>query len=159
MTSTETTPTTDVVPVVSQATLALFAQMAVAIPEADDSEAYESIVLQLLAADGVDTLNAPWQSGKTESLAGHRLKVESMTRRPSDFGEGLGIYLVIKGTDMNTGERFSLTIGSVSVLAQLARIHHLNALPAIVELVIAERPTAKGYRPMHLNVLSLSVNS
>ena len=157
MTTETTTPGTDVVPVVSQATMALVASMAVNIPEADDSEAYESIVTQLLSADGVDALNAPWEAGKAEQLAGKRLKVEEISRRASDFQEGLGIYLVIKGVNLDSGERFTLTLGSVSVLAQLARIHSLNALPAIVEVTVADRPTAKGYRPMHLKVLSLSV--
>jgi hypothetical protein len=155
--STDTTnPTTEVVPVVSQATMALFAQMAVGIPEADDSEAYEGIVTQLLSADGIDGLNAPWDGDKAASLAGHRLKIESMARRASDFSEGLGIYLVIKGTDMDSGELFTLTIGSVSILAQLARIWHLKGLPAIVELVIAERATSKGFRPMHLKVYTMA---
>lgn len=157
MTTTQNDPGTDVVPVVSQATMALFASMAVNIPEADDSDAYESIVTQLLSADGVDALNAPWEANKADQLAGKRIKVEQITRRPSDYKEGLGIYLVIKGTDLATGEAVTVTLGSVSVVAQLARIHHLGALPAIVELTVADRPTAKGYRPMHLKVLSLSV--
>ena len=157
MTTDDTQPGTDVVPVVSQATMALFAQMAVGIPESNDDEAYESIVLQLLSADGLDALNAPWDTDKAGKFTGHRLRIEGMTRRPSDYDGGLGLYIVIKGTDLGTGEKFVLTIGSVSVVAQLARIHHLNALPAIVELVIADKPTSKGYRPMHLKVLSLSV--
>lgn len=158
MTTTDNEAGTEIVPVVSASTLALFSNMAVGIPEADDSEAYESIVAQILGADGLDGLNAPWETGQSEQLAGHSLKIESMARRTSDYTSGLGIYIVIKGTDLNSGEKFTLTIGSVSVLAQLARIHYMNALPAIVELVIADRPTAKGNRPMHLKVLSLSAN-
>lgn len=156
MTTTNDPTETELVPVVSQATMALFAQMAVGIPEADDSEAYESIVTQLLGADGVDALNAPWDADKAAHLNGHRLKIEEMSRRASDYAEGLGIYLVIKGTDLDSGEKFTLTIGSVSVLAQLARIWHLKGLPAIVELIIADRPTAKGFRPMHLKIYTLS---
>lgn len=158
MTTTDNQPGTDVAPIVSQQTMALFAAMAVNIPETDDSEAYESIVTQLLGADGLDALNAPWDADKAGQMAGKRLRIEAMSRRASDYSEGLGIYLVLKGTNLDTGEKFTLTISSVSVVAQLARIHHLNALPAIVELVVADRPTAKGYRPMHLKVLSLSVN-
>lgn len=158
MTTTDNEAGTEVVPVVSPSTLALFSNMAVGIPEADDSEAYEDIVAQILNADGIDDLNAPWETGKAEQLAGHSLKIESMARRASDYQGGLGIYIVVKGTDLNTGEKFTLTIGSVSVLATLAWLHYTNALPAIAELVIADRPTAKGNRPMHLKVLSLSSN-
>ena len=157
MTTETTQPGTDVVPVVSQATMALFSQMAVGIPEADDGEAYENIVLQLLSADGLDEFNAPWDTDAASSLAGKRLKVESMARRASDFAGGLGIYIVLKGVVLDTGEPFVFTTGGVANVASLARIHFTGKLPAIVELVIADTPTSKGYRPQHLKIHSLSV--
>lgn len=158
MTTTDTTPGTDVVPVVSQATLALFASMAVGIPEADDGEAYENIVLQLLNADNLDAFNAPWDTTAAATLAGKRLKVESMARRASDYAGGLGIYIVLKGIILDTGEPFVFTTGGIANVASLARIHFTGKLPAIVELVIADTPTASGYRPQHLKIHSLSVN-
>ena len=157
MTSTETAPGTDVVPVVSQATLALFGQMAVGIPEADDGEAYEGIVLQLLGADNLDAFNAPWDSNAAADLAGKRLKIDSMARRASDFAGGLGMYIVVKGVILDTGEPFVWTTGGVANVASLARIHFTGKLPAIAELVIADTPTASGYRPQHLKIHSLSV--
>jgi hypothetical protein len=153
MTTTDNRPGTDIAPVVSSATMALFAQMAVSIPEADDSEAYEAIVLKLLGATDVDGLNAPWDSNSAEDLTGYRLKIESIQRRASDYAGGLGLYLVCKGVNMGTGEPFTLTTGSVSVVAQLARAWHLNGFPVIAELVIADTPTANGYRPQHLNIV------
>lgn len=154
--STDTsTPGTELSPIVSPATMALFASMAVGIPESDDTEAYENIVLQLLGADGVDGLNAPWDTSGAESLAGKRLRIEQMTRRASDFADGLGMYIVTKGTNLESGEKFVWTTGGVSTVAQLARIHYLGGLPAIVELQIADTPTKNGYRPQHLKVLAL----
>lgn len=157
MTTTETQPGTDVVPVVSQATLALFSQMAVGIPEADDGEAYENIVLQLLNADDLDAFNAPWDTTAAATLAGKRLKVDSMARRASDYAGGLGMYIVLKGVILDTGEPFVFTTGGVANVASLARIHFTGKLPAIVELVIADTPTSKGFRPQHLKIHSLSV--
>lgn len=156
MTATTETPGTDLEPVISAGLMQQFESMALRIPESDDSQAYEDIVAQLLNANGVDGLNAPWDTSKAAKLNGHRLKIESMTRRPSDYGQGLGIYLVVKGTDLGTGERFTLTIGSVAVVAQLARMHAMDALPAVVELVVADKLTSNGYRPIHLNVLTVS---
>ena len=153
MTIATTEVTGVVVPVVSDATMALFAQMAVNIPEADDGGAYENIVMQLLAATDVDGLNAPWDTSDAEKLANHRLKIESIQRRPSDFNAGLGLYLVCKGVDMGTGETFVWSTGSVSVVAQLARAHFLGAFPVIAELVISDTPTKNGYRPQRLNVI------
>lgn len=150
---------TELEPIASPETIARFEALAVRIPESDDSQAYDDIISQILGATGVDGLNAPWDTSKAATLNGHRLRIESITRRPSDFQEGLGIYLVIKGTDLGTGERFTLTIGSIAVLAQLAQIHALSGLPAIVELVVADKLTKNGYRPIHLKVLTLSANS
>ena len=157
MTTTKDQPTTDVVPVVSQQTMALFAQMAVGIPEAEDGQAYENIVLQLLSADNPDDFNAPWDTAAAEQLAGKRLKIESMSRRASDFAGGLGHYIVCKGVVLDTGEAFVFTTGGIANVASLARIHFTGKLPAIVELVIADTPTANGFRPQHLKIHSLSV--
>lgn len=157
MTTATTDPGTDLVPVVSQATMALFAQMAVGIPEADDSEAYENIVLQLLNADNPDDFNAPWDTAAAEQLAGKRIKIETMSRRASDFAGGLGVYIVIKGVILDTGEAVVFTTGGIANVAALARIHFTGRLPAIAELVIADTPTSKGFRPQHLKIHSLGV--
>lgn len=159
MTQTETPAGTDVVPVVSQATMSLFAQMAIGIPEADDGEAYENIVLQLLNADDIDAFNAPWDTDAAASLAGQQLRIESMSRRQSDFAGGLGLYMVVKGVKLKTGERFVFTTGGIANVATLARIHYTGRLPAVVELVIADTPTANGFRPQHLKIWSLGDKS
>lgn len=157
MTTTPDQQSTDLVPVVSEQTMALFASMAVGIPEADDGSAYEDIVLQLLQADGIDDFNAPWDTASAAHLAGKRLVVESMARRASDYAGGLGLYIVCKGHVMGTDEKFVFTTGGVANVASLARIHYQGKLPAIVELVIADIPTANGYRPQHLRIHSLGV--
>jgi hypothetical protein len=157
VTTTDNKPDAEVVPVVSQATMALFASMAVGIPEADDGEAYESIVLQLLNAEDVDAFNAPWDTEASAGLAGKMLKIESMARRASDFAGGLNLYIVVKGTRLDTGEPFVWTTGGIANVATLAKLHFTGKLPAIVELVIADKPTANGNRPQHIKIHSLSV--
>lgn len=155
MTATDTPPGTDIQQVVSPETQALFAQMAVGIPEADDDGAYESIVLQLLNADDVGALNAPWDTTGADKLANHRLRIESLARRQSDYAGGLGIYIVAKGVDLGTGEPFVWTTGSVAIVAQLARIHHLGGLPAVAELVVGDPNPSTGRRPQRLNIIAL----
>lgn len=158
MTVTQDQPGTDIVPVVSQKTMAMFAQMAVGIPEADDGEAYENIVLQLLTADDVDAFNAPWDTEAAAALAGKRLKIETMARRASDYAGGMGIYIVLKGVILDTGESFVFTTGGIANVATLARIHFTGKLPAVAELVIADTPTANGNRPQHLKIHSLGIS-
>lgn len=156
MTTTPAPAGTDVVPVISAATMALFASMAVSIPEADTGEAYEQIVTHLLNAGDIDAFNAPWDTDAASELAGKHLKIESMSRRASDFAGGLGIYVIVKGVILDTGERFTFTTGGIANVATLARIHHLGGLPAIAELVIADTPTSNGYRPQHLRIHTLN---
>jgi hypothetical protein len=147
---------TDIAPVVSTRTLQLFAEMAAGIPEADDSEAYESIVLQLLAADTVDQLNAPWDTDAVEKLAGHQILIQDLTRRPSDYAGGLGMYLVAKGVDQSTGEPAVITTGAVSVVAQLARAYFVGGLPIIARWVIGDPSPRTGRRPQHLEIIALA---
>lgn len=156
MTSSNDQPGTDVAPVVSAETLQLFAQMAAGIPEADDSEAYENIVLQLLQAADVDALNAPWDTDAAEKLNGHQVKIEELTRRPSDYAGGLGMYLVCKGVDQGTGEKVTVTTGAVAVVAQLARAYFVGGLPIVARWVIGDPSPRTGRRPQHLEVVALA---
>lgn len=153
MTVSTTETTGVVVPPVSGETMAQFAAMAVLIPEAVDEDAYEQIVTQILSANGIDELNAPWDTDQAEALNGHRLKIEEIQRRASDFEQGLGLFLVIKGIDMGSGAKFVTTTGAIAIVAQLARAYFLNGFPVIAEWVIADKPTKKGYRPQHMKII------
>lgn len=146
-------PGTDLAPVISQELMSQFAAMAVGIPAATDEDAYESIVLQLIQADGIDALNAPWDTADLSDLAGYRLKITEIQRRDSDYAGGLGMYLVLKGINLGTGDKFVFTTGSVSIVAQLARAHFLGGFPVTCEIQVAETPTKNGYRPQHLKIL------
>lgn len=128
-----------------------FAQMAMAIPE-DSGDATERIVAQILSAETVDELDAPWDVSKAGKIAGHVLKITSLKRVQSSFKGGLGIFLVAEYFDAETGEGGTFTTGSSSVVAQLARAFHLGGLPIFCELVIAERESNNGFRPHHLKM-------
>jgi len=146
---------TETAPVVSQQTLQVFASMAAGIPVADDSEAYESIVSQLLNAAGIDDLNAPWDTEAADRLAGHQLIIQELTRRPSDFIGGLGMYLVAKGVDQASGERFTWTTGSIAIVAQLARAYFLGGLPIIAQVIVGDANPRTGRKPQHLQIVAL----
>lgn len=155
MTDVKDTPGTELAIPYSQELTSIFAQMVAGIPELDDEDASERIILQLLAASDVSELNAPWDSASAEDLAGKRIRIDTITRQQSDFTDGLQVYLVCKGLNLETGEKLVFTTGAISIVAQLVRAHFLGGLPAICELVIAERPTKKGYRPQHLKIHAL----
>jgi hypothetical protein len=141
----------EVAPVISKELMQRFANMAMAVPSEGEA-AYERILLQVLGADTWEQLNEPWESTKAEKLAGKLIKVTGLLRRPSDFKGGLGIFLVVDGTDVNSGERVVVTTGSVSVVGQLVWLYFKGSLPAYVEWVIPERTTESGFRPHHLMI-------
>lgn len=138
-----------VAPAMSAELVEKFAQMATLIPS-EDGSGYERIVEAILSAEAVDALDEPWQSTQAEKLAGRVLRIDSLTRRPSDFKSGLGVFLVVRSTDTHSGEVVTWTTGSVAIVAQLVRAYALGGLPVYAELIIAERPTEAGYRPHHL---------
>lgn len=123
------------------------------IPDNDDAGA-ENIINQLLAAETVDDLNSPWEGTSGRKLAGKRLRVLGITARRSSFDGGTGIFLVADAVDVGTGERSVFTTSALSCVIQLAQAHKLAMFPLLVEVVVAERPTARGFYPYHFKVLA-----
>lgn len=131
-----------------------FADMAMMVPS-ETGDATENILAAILNADSWEGLSAPWDTTDVESIAGRVLRIDSVIRRPSDFRDGLNLFLVVHYVDVTTGEASVLTTSSVSVVAQLVRAYAAGWLPIYAEFVIAERPTEAGYRPHHLKVTGI----
>lgn len=129
-----------------------FAQMAMMIP-GETTDAVESIIGAILNAPTWENLSDPWESTDAEALAGKTLLITGLKRRPSDFRDGLGIFLVVSYTDTKSGESKVWTTGSVACVAQLTRAYAGGWLPLYAQVVVAERPTENGYRPHHLKFL------
>lgn len=129
-----------------------FLSQVASIPLAGD-DAAARIVGQLLNAGSIDDLDAPWQSNSLREWVGRQLRVTGVKQLPSDFAHSLGVFLVVDAVDVQTGEQIVATTGSISIVAQLARAFTLNAFPLTVIPVESERPSASGYRPMHLQIV------
>jgi hypothetical protein len=128
-----------------------FAPMVTMLPletEGDMSAIFERII----DAGRWEDLDAPWESSDAEHLIGRKLILRSAKRRPSDFTEGLGFFLVMDCADYQTGEPVTAVNGSVAVIAQVVRAYAIGALPMVIEFVVADRPTKRGYHPHHLKV-------
>lgn len=138
--------------------LATLRELVAGIPENDDTGA-EAIVVQLLTASSIDDLNAPWEGTSGKKLAGKRLTVRGITARPSSYEGGAGIFLVADAVDTKTGERQVFTTSALSCVIQLAKAHQLRMFPLLVEIVVAERPTARGFYPYHLRVIAAGTHA
>lgn len=128
-----------------------FGEMAIAIPS-EVGGGTERILEQILSATTWDELDQPWETTPIDDILGKRLRIIEVTRRPSTFGGGLGIFLVVKLRDWATKKEYVKTTGSVSVVGQIAAAYFKGWMPIEVEWCRADRPTEQGYYPQHLKV-------
>jgi hypothetical protein len=140
-----------VIPQMSSELVKTFAAMAMMIPS-ETTDALDSIIGQILNSPSWEQLADPWETANVDKLKGRVLRVDQLTRRPSQFKDGLGVFLVVNATDTRSGEALVFTTSSMSVVAQLVKAHVAGWLPLYVELVVAERATEAGYKPHHLVV-------
>lgn len=143
-------PGTDVA-ILSEDLVKRFAEMAVMIPT-EDGAGSERILEQLLSATSWEQLDDPWDSTNGQRLRGKHLRVDSITRRPSTYEGSLGIFLVVDSVDVDSGEKVVWTTSSISVVGQLVRAYVMKWMPLYVTVVVAERPTERGYFPQHLEI-------
>jgi hypothetical protein len=140
-----------VTPPMSAELVQTFAAMAMLIPS-ETTDALDSIIGAILSSPGWEQLADPWETAQADKLVGRIIRVDALTRRPSQYKDGLGIFLVVNGVDTKTGESIVTTTSAMGVVAQLVKAHTAGWLPLYVEWVIAERVTENGYRPQHLKV-------
>jgi hypothetical protein len=133
-----------------------FAEMATAIP-ADLGGGTEDIVAKILSATTWDQLDEPWETSAIDDILGLTLHVTKVTRRPSTYQGGLGVFLVVHLTDTKTGKEYVKTTGAISVVAQLVRAYFMGVTALTIQWVRAERPSANGYYPQHLKVVDAAM--
>ena len=120
--------------------------------EAED-DAETRILMQVLAADNAEDVDAPWQSRKLSDWNGQIVTVQSLKRMPSDIDSDVPYYLVVQGVEAKTGKPVTATTSSKASMAQLIRLYTLGALPLSIIPRVSERPTARGFYPEHLEIV------
>lgn len=145
-------------PAISEEVLSALLDAVEHIP-AEGGGGMDGILETLLAAQTVDDLNRPWNGTSGRELAGRRLRLTDVIRRPSQFDDGPQLFLVITAADAKTGERVTMTTSALAVILQVAIAWNLNMFPLLVDVVAAEKPTARGYYPYHLTVLAAGTSA
>lgn len=128
-------------------------------PDPDATEAQVRMLAQILSAENAGDLDKPWDSDGMRSYFDRMLTVKSITRRPSDYVGGLGVYLGCDCILHETGEELFISCGAVMCVGQLVRAHTLGILPLIIVPRPAKKPTRKGYTPYHLEVQGRAARS
>lgn len=144
--------------VIPQAMLDRIEQAVASIPDADTDGGW-GLLNQLFTATEMDDLNRPWQGTSGKTLAGRRLLIRSVSRRPSAFDGGPEIFLVVDSVDLGNGEQITWTSSALAVIVQLAVAYNRDWLPIVAEVTAAAKPTKSGFVPYHLNVTEIHASA
>lgn len=149
----ERTESQGVTPVgVSQSVVQVYQAMIDQVPDAGQ-DGMEGILAQLAEATDVGQLDEPWRSGGLGELASRPLRIDSIAKMPAEFDGPIPYFLIVRGYLADTGEKFTASTGAVSVVGQLVRAYAIGAFPLACVLRIADRPSAAGYFPQHLEMI------
>jgi hypothetical protein len=131
-----------------------FAPLIEAIPEggSDGDDAWVTILGSILDASSANDLDNPWRSNGLAQYKDKVITVHGVKRMPSDQPGPFAWYLVLDAEDNVTRERVVISTGATGPMAQLVKAFHLNAFPLQVIPRVAERPTASGGYPQHLEI-------
>lgn len=128
-----------------------FQQMATIIPVTESDGGF-GIVLDILSADDLFDLDQTWQEKDLDKLLKRKLVFDSVTRSDSSYQDGLGVFLVVRCTDPENGEEVVFSTGSVNIVAQLVKAHVMGAFPFVGRVIQAEKASANGYYPQHIQI-------
>jgi hypothetical protein len=131
---------------------AQFLQMATVIPE-DEGDGGLRILEQIASASSVEDIDNPWNARGAEAYNDKVITITDVTRKDSDFRDGMGLYLLLDIIDVESGEVTKITSGSTSLVAQVIRLYTLDLLPYTCVVRVATKATKNGYYPQHLETL------
>lgn len=118
--------------------------------DTDPTAVYEAIIAEIMAADTIeDLLNLP-EPTKLQEHTDQILELFGYRALDSDFDQGAGVYFVIGGMNLTTGEKVVITCGEQAVMAQLLRAKQMNAFPIRTVPTQASKPNRFGRHPMRL---------
>ena len=139
----------EVATIIDQKLLEQFAEMAVMIPAEMDGGT-EEILRKVLSAKSWSEIDEPWRSTQIDDILGKRMRVVKVTRRPSTFAGGLGMFLIVRLKDIRDGKEYVKATGSIAVVGQFAALYAMGATAITIEWCKAPRPTERGYFPQHI---------
>lgn len=125
----------------------------------DPDQISRQIVAQLLAAESDEELEAfgdaiGWREfavPKSRVAEGTPIEIRGFRWRPSSFEEGAPVFFVVAGIRLDTGDRVTLTTGSLNVLAQLSNMARRGTLVGAVRVMVeADKATQRGFKPLWL---------
>lgn len=146
----------DVALITDRKLLEQWAERATAIPAELDGGT-EDILRKVFSATSWAQIDEPWRTTDVDDIVGKTLRLTKVTRRPSTFESGVGVFLIVKLTDARDGKEYVKTTGSIAVVGQLAQLFYLGATAIQIKWCKAKRPTEQGFYPQHLEIVDAHV--
>lgn len=146
----------DVALITDKQILAQWAERATAIPSEVDGGT-EDILRKIFSATTWAQIDEPWRTTDVDDILGKHLRITKVTRRPSTFESGLGVFLIVHLHDARDNKDYVKTTGSIAVVGQLAQLFYLGATAITVEWCKAKRPTEGGFYPQHLAIIDAAI--
>lgn len=108
------------------------------------TDSHKAIIEDIFASETVDDVLAQNEAEALENYVGRVITIRAFSINDSDFEDGAPIYVALKITDEETGERRVTTSGEQNVMAQLMRLEQLNAFPLRCRPYTSKRPNRHG---------------
>jgi len=121
------------------------------LPEAED-DVMERILEQIATVESLDDIDAAWNSTGFGDFVDYVLTLHAAKRLPSDKKDGCGWFIVVDATIKATGRPVAVTTSSSAIMRQVVQIHDKGWFPVDMIPRLADRPTADGNYPMHLEL-------
>ena len=148
-------PSKAVEPQSTESPMAVLSVMAEAVPEGGQG-GLDSMLAAILGAKEVGQLGDAFESSSSKNLVGHTVRIDYIERMPSEYTDGLSIFLVVHGVNLSDDDPITFTTGSAVIVAQLIKCHHEKWFPVDARIEQAPKPTKDGYYPLRLRILGVS---
>lgn len=130
--------------------VAQFTDLVTSIPEAPEDDGM-GMILRIMEVETWEDLLTQSKLPSSLDLIGQKLYVTAVWRKPSDQPTATGFYLLCEAQDRQSGKVWNFTAGGTQTVAVLAKLHTLNALPAMIQFEKAE--TRSGRTAVNCTVL------
>lgn len=116
----------------------------------DPTDVHKAIIEEIMASTTAEELFADTDTDDLSEYVGRVIEVRDFSVNDSEFETGAPIYLAIKVTDVETGERRIITTGEQNVMAQLILAKQRGWLPAKLRPTQARRMNRHNRYPIRL---------
>ncbi len=140
---------TEQVVVMDSTELMLYRSMLDAIPYSED-DGFSAIMSQIANAASPEDLDSAFNADGLRDWVNKEIVIEDVKKADSDFQGDLGVFLILDFYDKESGEKVTATTGAQSIMCQVMMAYVKGWLPLNCIVRQKDKPTKKGFYPMHL---------